>query len=418
MHSFKPVSKYSIGMGDRFAHQGKAQLQAVATARQLGIEVTPVWNKSNREHTLIGTEPASVLAEAEAAAAALGWQGGFYIDADHINLGTVDRFIAPSNFFTIDVADYTGKPATPESTVAFIASHQRLVGSIAIPGIGAPLQITEELMRATAATFLWPMQEAGRIYRHIAAKKDPGSFIAEVSVDETDLPQTPAELLLILAMIAAEGIPAQTIAPKSTGRFNKGVDYVGDLAQFEKEFEEDLCVIAYAVRHFGLPAGLKLSVHSGSDKFSLYPIINRLIKKHDAGLHIKTAGTTWLEELIGLAESGGDGLAIAREVYAKALPRADELIKPYAPVVDIDRARLPAIAEVNAWTPRQYADALRHDQSCPSYNLHFRQFLHVSFKVAAELGARYTDALKTNDAVIARNVTANLLDRHLKPALG
>ena len=137
-------------------------------------------------------------------------------------------------------------------------------------------------------------------------------------MDETDTPQTPVELFLILAMIAREEIPAQTVAPKFTGRFNKGVDYVGDLAQFEKEFDEDLSVIAFAVREFGLPETLKLSVHSGSDKFSLYPIINRLIKKHGAGLHVKTAGTTWLEEVIGLAEAGGEGLRLAQEIYAGA----------------------------------------------------------------------------------------------------
>ena len=119
-------------------------------------------------------------------------------------------------------------------------------------------------------------------------------------------------------MIAGEGIPVQTIAPKFTGRFNKGVDYVGDLTQFEKEFDEDLSVIAFAIREFRLADTLKLSVHSGSDKFSIYSIINRLIKKHDSGLHVKTAGTTWLEEVIGLAESGGEGLALVKEVYAQA----------------------------------------------------------------------------------------------------
>ena len=112
------------------------------------------------------------------------------------------------------------------------------------------------------------MQEAGRIYRHIAAAKGEGRFITEVSMDETDSPQTPPELLVILAAIADEKIPMQTIAPKFTGRFNKGVDYVGDLVQFEKEFSDDLAVIAFAVRKYGLPANLKLSVHSGSDKFS------------------------------------------------------------------------------------------------------------------------------------------------------
>jgi hypothetical protein len=101
-------------------------------------------------------------------------------------------------------------------------------------------------------------------------------------MDETDSPQTPVELLFILAAMGREKIPLQTIAPKFTGRFNKGVDYVGDLTQFEKEFNDDLAVIAYAVREFGLPENLKLSVHSGSDKFSIYPIIHRAIVKTGA----------------------------------------------------------------------------------------------------------------------------------------
>ena len=415
MHTSKLIEKYSLGMGDRFARQGKAQLQAIANARALGIEVTPVWNKSNREHTLVGTEPTSVLAEAEAAVAALGWNCGFHIDADHINLGNVDRFIAPSDFFTIDVADYVGKPATPESVNDFVASQRGLLGALEIPGLREPLPLDEALVRSTAAKFLWAIQEAGRIYRHIAATKSADAFITEVSVDETDLPQSPAELLIILAMIAGEGIPAQTIAPKFSGRFNKGVDYVGDVAQFEKEFDADLCVVAFAVREFGFPATLKLSVHSGSDKFSIYPAINRLIKKHDAGLHVKTAGTTWLEEIIGLAESDGDGLTVAKEIYARAATRFEELVKPYAPVVDIDPACLPSPKEVAQWTSAQYVAALRNDQSCASYNLHFRQFLHVSFKVAAELGGIYTDALGANETVIARNVTENLISRHISP---
>jgi hypothetical protein len=193
---------------------------------------------------------------------------------------------------------------------------------------------------------------------------------------------------------------------------------VGDLTQFEKEFDEDLHVIAFAIAQFGLPAGLKLSVHSGSDKFSLYPVIHRLIRKHDAGLHVKTAGTTWLEEVIGLAEAGGEGLAIAKEIYAGAHTRFDELTRPYATVIDIDPAELPSPDEVTGWEAQRYVRALRHDQACPDYNPHFRQLLHVGFKVAAELGARYTDALEAHRESVARNVTENLWDRHMRPIFG
>jgi len=158
-----------------------------------------------------------------------------------------------------------------------------------------------------------------------------------------------------------------------------------------------------------------LSVHSGSDKFSIYPIINRLIKKHDAGLHVKTAGTTWLEEIIGLAEAGGEGLEIAKEIYRTSLSRFDELAGPYATVIDIDQGQLPTPETVQAWNSEEFVNALRHDLSHPSYNPHVRQLLHVGYKVAAELGDRFTGALEKNESVIARNVTENLFERHLKP---
>ncbi len=412
------IEKFSIGMGDRFAHQGQAQLQAVLHARELGIDLVPVWNKSNREHTIVKSKPDDLRAEADAAVAALGWKDSYYVDADHIGLKTVDWFIAGSNFYTLDVADFTGKAAAPAALEAFVVAMAKYTGSLAIPGIAAPFELTESAVRAAASKFLLAVQEAGSIYRHIEAKKGAGNFVTEVSVDETDTPQTPVELFLILAMIAREGIPAQTIAPKFTGRFNKGVDYVGDLAQFEKEFDEDLSVIAFAISEFGLPANLKLSVHSGSDKFSIYPIIQRLIAKHGAGLHVKTAGTTWLEEVIGLAESGGEGLVIAKEVYAGAYARFDELTGPYATVINIDKAKLPTPEEVAAWDSEKYANTLRHIQSCPDYNLHFRQLIHVGFKVAAEMKTRYTDALKANEAIVARNVTCNLFERHMKPIFG
>ena len=402
-------------MGDRFAQQGEAQLSAVESAAKRGVPLHPVWNKSNREHTLVGTKPEDLRAEADAAVRALGWTAPYFVDADHINLHTVDGFLAASDFFTLDVADYSGKPATPESMAAFLEKRAGLVGSHRLPLLDTPLEITRADIERTAGKFLWAMQEAGRIYRHIAAAKPEDSFAVEVSVDETDAPQTPGELLIILAMIADEGIPSQTIAPKFTGRFNKGIDYVGDVVAFEREFDADLAVLAYAVREFGLPDSLKISVHSGSDKFSLYPIIRRLMVRHGAGLHLKTAGTTWLEEVAGLAESGGDGLAIAKDIYAAALPNAGELIKPYAPVVDIETSKLPSIETVRGWTSQDFVEALNHDASCPKYDYQFRQFIHVSFKVAADMGARYIDALKANRGIVGRRVRDNLLKKHIEP---
>jgi hypothetical protein len=403
-----------MGIGDRFAHQGRAQLAAFVKAREAGIEVTPVWNKSNREHNIVHSEPASVREEADAAVKALNWKSPYFVDADHIGLQTVDRFVGPSDFFTIDVADFIGKPAEEADIKSFVAAHARYATSLRIPGIDGALDITPGRIESIARKYLHAVKEAGKVFRHIEATKGKDRFVPEVSMDETDQPQTPVDLLFILAAIAREGIAVQTIAPKFTGRFNKGVDYVGDLKQFEKEFNDDLAVIAFAVKEFGLPANLKLSVHSGSDKFSIYPAIHRALRRTGAGLHVKTAGTTWLEELIGLASAGGEALSLAREIYTQALSRFDELCGPYATVIDIDKKKLPTAKEVEAWTGEQYAAALRHDPSNPKYNPHFRQLLHVGFKVAAQLGERYTNALEKFESVVAKNVTENTFERHLK----
>jgi tagaturonate epimerase len=409
------LPKFSIGVGDRFAHQAKAQLAACILAADAGVEVVPVWNKSNREHTIIGSEPAQTRAAADAAVKELGWTNPYFLDADHINLKTVQRFLDPCDFFTLDVADLIGQPALPEAVAAFIAAHLELIGAVTIPGIAEPFQTDKPFVEGVAHKFLAAVQHAGEIYRLIVENKGVGRFVPEVSMDETDFPQTPVELLIILAMISDEKIPIQTIAPKFTGRFNKGVDYVGDVAQFTKEFEEDLAAIAFAIKRYGLPENLKLSVHSGSDKFSIYKAIHDGAKKFNAGVHLKTAGTNWLEELIGLAEAGGEGLVIAKEVYAEALSHKDELTGPYATVIDIDDAKLPTAEEVSKWTSAQYTSALRHDQSNPAYNPSFRQLLHVGFKIAAKMGPRYLEVLEANEDVIAKNVTMNLYERHIKP---
>ena len=410
------LERFTFGVGDRFAHQAAAQLRAFQMLAERGIDVVPVWNKSNREHTFIGSEPPSVRAAAAAAVEKLGWTKGWHVDADHIRLETVDRFLDSSDFFTIDVADSIGRPASEADIAACIARHPELQGRIEVPGIAAPLVVAHAELDRVVRKHLLAVQDAGRIYRHIVERKGGhDKFIAEVSMDETDAPQTPPELLIILAMLADEGVRLQTIAPKFTGRFNKGVDYVGDLVQFEKEFNDDLAVIALSIERYGLPANLKMSVHSGSDKFSLYPIIRRALARTGAGLHLKTAGTTWLEELIGLAEAGGAGLELAKEIYAYALEHVDEFCAPYAAVIDIDRSRLPAASVVAGWTGTQLANALRHVPSHPEFNAHVRQLLHVSFKVAAKHGARYLDLLKANAEVVGKNVTENIFERHMLP---
>jgi len=410
------LERYTFGVGDRFAQQATAQLAAFQKVLAEGVEVIPVWNKSNREHLFVGSEPASVAAAAKAAVEKANWSQPWHVDADHIRLETVDRFLASSDFFTIDVADNIGQTPSDEQVADFLNRHPELQGQISIPGLAAPLDISTERLAAIVRHYGQATAEAGRISRYIAERKGGvEEFIAEVSMDETDAPQTPAELLVILTLLADEGVRVQTIAPKFTGRFNKGVDYVGDLTQFDREFRDDLAVIQFAISQYGLPTNLKLSVHSGSDKFSLYPLISKALADTGAGLHLKTAGTTWLEELIGLAEAGGDGLALVQEIYAYAWSHVDEFCAPYATVIDIDREQLPNAETFERWSSEDVVRALRHVPSDKAFNPHIRQLLHVSFKVAAQHGQRYLDLLAAHQDVVAKNVTDNLYERHLKP---
>ena len=408
------LAKFSMGIGDRFGRQGKAQLEAFVLAGQKGANIIPVWNKSNREHLIVHTEPSEVRLEADAAVKALGWKHPYHVDADHIGMKTVDRFLAPSDFFTIDVADFIGKAAEESAITSLVKDLHKLCGSPAIAHLSSPIKIDEAAITRVGKKYLAAVQEAGRVFQHIAKAKGADRCIIEVSMDETDSPQTPDELLLILAAIGREGIPIQTIAPKFTGRFNKGVDYVGNVEQFEKEFNDDLAVIAYSVKEFGLPKNLKLSVHSGSDKFSIYQPIRRAIKKHDAGLHIKTAGTTWLEEIGAVAEADEAGLALVREMYGEALKRFDELCGPYASVIDIKRERLPSVETLNHCSGADIAAAIRHEPHSPKFNSDLRQLLHVGYKLASERKDRFNALLDKHAAFVGKHVTYNLFNRHIE----
>jgi tagaturonate epimerase len=408
------IEKYSFGIGDRFGKEGEAQLRAIQEINNLGIDVVPVWNKSNREHKIVKTTHAAVRHEADEAVASLGWKKEYYVDADHIQLDNVDEFIAFSNFFTIDVAHFIAKPSDDRTKQEFLKRYERYIGKLLIPGIDEVFTIDKSFLESIADNYCMAIQEVKKIYNYVVAKKGKDNFIPEVSMDETHQVQSPVELFFILAELKEQGVELQTIAPKFSGLFAKGVDYIGDVKKFAMEFEQDVAVIKYAVKTLGLPENLKLSVHSGSDKFSIYPAIQQVLKKFDAGIHVKTAGTTWLEEVIGLALSEGTGLEVAKKIYQGSLGRYDELTAPYASVLNINRSRLPSETEVMSWDSNQFAGALIHDQQCNLYNPDFRQLIHVGYKIAAEIGEQYTKALDEHRTEIEKNVKYNLLERHLK----
>jgi hypothetical protein len=409
----KTLGKYSIGLGDRFGHQGASQLKAIISASEKGIEITPVWNKSNREHNTIGTLPGDVRMEADTVTHNAGYKKPYFVDADHINLDTVDRFIESSDFFTIDVASYIGKKATDEEIKEFVTGAEKYEGEITVPGTKLSFKISKNQIQQIAEKYLFAAIKARDIYRKVEETKGKGNFVTEVSMDEVAQSQTPVELFFILKMLASVNIPVQTIAPKFSGRFNKGVDYAGDPLLFAKEFEQDLMVIDYAISEFDLPENLKMSVHSGSDKFAIYPFIGSIIKKHNRGIHLKTAGTTWLEEVIGLAESGGKALEFVKSIYKGSYEKIEELCAPYADVIDIKVTSLPSVKEVSGWDSEKFSASLKHIPGNPDYNSDMRQLIHVAYKLAALQMKDYFRLLESNELTVSKCVYENIYNRHI-----
>ena len=174
------LAKYSVGVGDRFAHKARAQLRACQLAGEAGAEVIPVWNKSNREHTIIGSEPTATRAAADDAVKALDWSKPYHVDADHIRLETVDRFLPACDFYTIDVADSIGHPAAGDAVARFADKHAELIGTLSVPGVSAPFNTSRADVERVAAKYLKAVQDAGAIYRKIASAKGTANVIAEV----------------------------------------------------------------------------------------------------------------------------------------------------------------------------------------------------------------------------------------------
>src|ERR1039457_2525494 len=172
--SMLTLEKFSLGVGDRFAHQAKAQLQACVMAAARGVSVIPVWNKSNREHGIVGSEPASVRAAADEAVRQAGWKQPYHVDADHINLSTVDRFIEASDFYTLDVAAAIGQAAESDRVGGFIERHAELQGTGSIPGIEQPFSIGRDAIGRIARKYLAAVQ---RSEEHTSELQSPCNLV-------------------------------------------------------------------------------------------------------------------------------------------------------------------------------------------------------------------------------------------------
>ncbi|MCB0284621.1 MAG: hypothetical protein KDF60_18710, partial [Calditrichaeota bacterium] len=157
------ITKFSFGVGDRFAHQAKAQLTAIKMAKDAGFEITPVWNKSYREHSTIGSRPEVTRQQADLAVKELGWKGSYLLDADHINLNNVDFFLDSCDFYTIDVAEYIGKKTDDNLVESFCGQNEKYIGELSLPGLGS-VEVTAELIKQVGQKYLNAAIEAGKIY--------------------------------------------------------------------------------------------------------------------------------------------------------------------------------------------------------------------------------------------------------------
>jgi hypothetical protein len=374
----------SFGFGDRLGLATPGHIAAVS-----GTKFAPIFaQQSVRENARTGRTPQQVLDDARRAVEAAGWEAPWGADADHLK--TVDDLTpfveAGYTFFTVDPGAYVDAGADTE---ALPALQEKLKGQDldeltalylgAGDGPGWATFDTESLLRATVK-YGGAIRHALAMYRRLREMKDTFDF--EVSVDETEAPTTPREHFFIANELTRQGVRFTSLAPRFIGRFEKGVDYIGDLAALDAEMAQHGAVTA----HFGT---YKLSLHSGSDKFSVYPL---LVKHWGARVHVKTAGTSYLEALRTL---GMTAPALFERIWALGLAR-----------YPADRASYHVSAEAE-----RIPTGSSYRQLLDDFNA--RQILHVTFGSAlASYGAEIKAALVEHADVYQAN-----LQRHFRQHL-
>jgi hypothetical protein len=409
--------KTSAGFGDRLGLATPGHVRALCGlaggARSIGAVFA---QQSVRENARTGRTPREVLDDAMWGVFREGWRGPWGADADHLKTpADVDAFGAAGyTFFTIDPGVHVNDDAGGLSAAGLQAKVRDLpwdeledtFGDLEGRYLSEPIDLegsaltidTEQLWRA-AVKYGRAVAHTVAMYRHIASVLGERAFELEVSVDETSSPTTVAEHVYIARELKRLQVRWVSLAPRFVGRFEKGVDYIGDLGAFSVEF----------ARHAAVSRALgpyKLSLHSGSDKFSVYPIAARLTdgsSMHLAGplLHVKTAGTSYLEALRATARMDPE---LFREILALARER-----------YEIDRATY----HVSAALARVPDGDTLSDGDLPLLLEEFnaRQVLHVTFgSVLDRLGERLRETVRKNEEVYAC-VLETHFRRHLTPLL-
>ncbi|HEX9189273.1 MAG TPA: tagaturonate epimerase family protein, partial [Vicinamibacteria bacterium] len=382
-------TKTSAGLGDRLGLATPGHVRAVRAVGGFAA-IAPIFpQQSIREMTRTGRTPLEVMDDATWGMLAEGWRDGTGADADHLKTtADVDACLAVGfSMFTIDPSEHVDSSADaadlptlrakvsvlpwPDLSDTEESLRKRFLGqSFAVEHL--KVAFDEAVLLRAAAKYGKAVAHVARMSRHLLKAAGATPVELEVSVDETETPTSPAEHYWVASELKRLGVAWVSLAPRFVGRFEKGVDYIGDLAELEK----DVAAHAALARHFG---PYKLSLHSGSDKFSVYPIAARLAK----GLvHLKTAGTSYLE---ALRTAAAEDPAFFREVYAFARERYDTDKASYH--VSAELAKAPAAADVP-------------EGDLPSLLEHFhaREILHVTFgsvlkEVGPDGGLRFKDRL-------------------------
>ncbi len=393
----------SFGFGDRLglATPGHiAALRSLAPGRR--PTMLPVFaQQSVRENARTGRTPARVLEDARRAVDAAGWDLHWGADADHLKTPEdLAPFVqAGYTFFTVDPGEHVDNAASsdPLKVLEQKARHFDLdrLGADYLGWTAEKVGIRferETLLRA-AVKYGKAIEHAASMYTHLAGML--ASFDFEVSVDETDTATTPEEHFFIASELTRRGVRFTSLAPRFPGRFEKGVDYIGNLQTLDSELSHHAAVTAF----FG---SYKISLHSGSDKFLVYPL---LVKHWGGRIHVKTAGTSYLEALRTVANFDP---ALFRKIYAYARERYSEDRVSYHVSADLDLAPLP----------EQLQDGrLLLDQ------IDARQIRHVTYgsvlTATSESGSLLfsqplLDLLRSNQRAYAENLSRHFL-RHLSP---
>jgi tagaturonate epimerase len=399
----------SAGLGDRLGLATPGHVRAVRAA---GGNVAPIFaQQSIREMERTGRAAQQVMDDATWGVFTEGWRNGFGADADHLKSpAEVDACVAAGyTFFTFDPGDHVDDAAEEADATGLRAMLDRLPWdlledsgrdlSARYAGTrfdleGRDLALDEVVIARAAAKYGRAVAHVGELYRHLEEAISDRSFEVEISVDETTSPTTHAQHLYIANELSRLGVRWVSLAPRYVGHFEKGVDYIGDVARFE----EDFAMHAAIARRFG---PYKLSLHSGSDKFSIYPAA---VRQTRGLVHLKTAGTSYLEALRTVAALDAD---LFKEIYAFALERYDEDRASYHVSASLEKAAAPE-------------DAGDGDLSALLDRFDEREILHVTFGSVLkreDLHDRLMKALAAHPEDYAQNLEKHFL-RHLEPFTG